>query len=375
MKKLTFILTVLVLAAGSKAFALETKMNFLAGSTALEQKAGEELTFGGAYILLDSSVSTDYFDIAGKVYYRLSSATKGEELKQKIELKKAFVKLRPFSNDALELAIGKLYSYYLPGAFFSISETYTGASRWGKTGVGLQGSWGAFSAGAALPLSETYAAFEKSWGIHAGLYCDISKFQGAENVKLKPGVSFWYDYTAATSTAPAKNDIAFTTSLLWSPKFKGFVSKVSVFTAFSYNAEPYVASSTFKNVSNYKSVGKAHFASLNTKANFSSVQVILEGEAGKCAESDFVPVYAAVQVLVPIVEHVSVKPRFLFYGAFDTADSSLSRVTFEGYPRLWLEFGNHTVSLGAVLAAKQVEDASFKFEWSIPFYYEFKFGK
>ncbi len=364
----------LLIVVGSAVFAAEAKADLLVGTTALEQDAGEKLAFGGAYVLLDASAGSDYFDVAGKVYYRLNSVAEGEKEKQKLEIKKAFVKLRPFGTQVFELAIGKLYSYYLPGAYFSLAEVYTGASRWGQTGVGLLASYGGFTAGVSLPLTESYVGFDKSWGIHAGLYADISTWAG-DVVPVKTGVSLWYDYTAATASDPALNDIAFTLSALWSPKYKGFVSKVSVFGAFTYNANPYVASSVFKNVSNYAAVGKSNFGSLNAKATIGKTQLVLEAETGKSLDSEYVPLYAGVQVLVPIVEHLALKPRFLYYGALNAADASLSRNTFEAYPRLWLTFGKQTVSLGARLAAKETDTDKYEFEWSIPLYYEIKFGK
>ena len=279
--------------------------------------------------------------------------------------------MRPFACDILELALGKLYSYYLQGAYFSLAEVYTGASRWGKTGLGFQTKFSGLSVGCAIPLSESYTAFSSSMGIHGGLAFDISTL--LQNVDLTTGASFWYDHTAATEKTSESNDFAGTLSLLWKPNFDGFVSKISLFISFSFNAEPYVANSVFKNVSNYKSVGNANFASVNMRSSFGIVQIILEGEGGYSVIGNYVTLYTGVQSHIPITEHIALRPRFFYYAALNTQDALLSRSSYEFYPRVQFTFSKHIISVGADFIYKELSPSSFSLQWSLPVYYQYSF--
>ena len=134
----------LVILACICAFPLESeslkgKTSVTVGSTILDFSE-ETLSFGGAYIVFDSLLQNDFVSVGGKIYYRWNKSTSLDSESQKLELKKAYVKIRPFSSQIFEAALGKLYSYYLPGGYFSIAEIYTGSSRWGKT-WGSMSSW------------------------------------------------------------------------------------------------------------------------------------------------------------------------------------------------------------------------------------------
>ena len=61
-----------------------------------------DIGFGGAYLLADFNLSSEYITAASKIYYRTSSAQKWSEEGQKIELKRAYVRFRPMGNNALE---------------------------------------------------------------------------------------------------------------------------------------------------------------------------------------------------------------------------------------------------------------------------------
>lgn len=371
MKK--FILSaVLVAFAASYLFAeFSVKGNLTVGSTIVES-TDDDVEFGGAYALADVSGENDFISIGGKFYYRLNATDDIEKLSQKLEIKKAFVKVRPFRNNLLEIGGGKLYSYYLPGNYFQLAEIYTGASRWGKTGVGIKSEIGGFFGGIGIPLTESYVAFTDNFGINGAAGFDFKKVNSDVPVKLSGDVVFT---RIKQKDESYENETSSTFSVNYAPSFNGTFSKINLTASYSINAEPYVASSVFKNVSNYnaENLKKANFASLNFRADIGKVQWILEGEAGHSVEGDLIPLYAGTQVLIPVIKHFDLKPRFFYYAAFDSEDSGNSRNTFEFYPRIWLTFGNWIISAGYDFDFKQDEDKDWIFEWNIPVYVEYKF--
>ena len=357
-----------------QSFSADGKMNLTLGGTPVQSEgtSGENnLSFGGAYLLFDGQLKNEWVTLGGKIYWRISEAAGAEDLAQKLEVKKAYVLFRPFSNNLFETGIGKLYSYYLPGAYFSLAEVYTGSSRWGKTGLGVKSTLGGFTFGAALPLTESYKKFSESFSINAGLSYDFSTL--AENLPLTAGATLFY-------TSP---DFSSTLSLLWKIPAAGLLKASQIFAGFSFNSEAYVSSSVFKNVSNYASVTNADFFSLNGTFNFEHLQWVIEAEAGKCVSSDFIPLYAGSQLMIPFVKWESspnnytlaFRPRFFYYAALNGADSSLSRSSYEFYPRLYLTSKKLAVSLGADLFWKEDDAGAYSFSWSLPFYVEIKYGR
>ena len=287
--------------------------------------------FGGAYLWGDIIQGNEYVTAAGKIYWRFNSLAQGEEASQKIDLKRAYIKVRPSGTDFFEIAAGKRYNYYLPGGFFNLAEHYTGSVRWGETGAGLKFEKAAFTAGLALPVTESYTAFSDSASLAAGLCCDFSSLSG--HLPFEAGFSAIQDFT--------ENDFAFSASLLFSPENFGIFSKMKIFLSYSHNSQPYVASSVFKNVSNYylSELKKADFASLNLSFKVGIVEITEEGEAGHASEGDYIPLYSGSQVLIPLTQNIALKPRFFYYAALNAEDSSLSRQSFQLYPRLWFTFG------------------------------------
>lgn len=91
-----------------------------------------ETQFGGAYIWGDIIQGNDYVTAGGKIYYRINAVKDFEDESQKLEIKRAYIKVRPAGNDFFEIGLGKVYSYFLPGSYFSLAEVYTGNNRWGK---------------------------------------------------------------------------------------------------------------------------------------------------------------------------------------------------------------------------------------------------
>ncbi len=374
--KMTFtcrnvLLTVLFLCAGIFVYADTNKTNVTVGVTPRKKSVNEEPVFGGGYLLFDSTMGNDYVTMAGKLYWRFSSAEKSDDESQKIEVKKANVKIRPFGTVLVEVAVGKLYSYALPGSYFQLSEIYTGASRWGKTGVGVQFNYAGFSGGVAVPVTESYVSFKESRGLHGGLAFDLSSI--APSVPVKIGSSVCYDFVAETKKKPEEHNWSTTFSILWAPKFNGLLKTLSIYASYSDNAEPYIANSSFKKVTNYSKVGKADFASLNIKATVGVVQLALEGEMGRSIESDYIPLYLGMQALVPIVEHLAFKPRVFYYAAVNTKDEDLSRVSYELYPRMMFTMNRHVVSAGVDFSYIEIKTDEFEWEWSVPLYYECSF--
>lgn len=373
MKKLLLVLLFALLAA--TAFA-KTKASVIAGSNIVETTESNDVPvqFGGAYTGLNITAEDDYITGSGKFYYRLNAADQWEKNSQKLDVKKAVLKIRPFGTDILEISVGKLYSYYLPGTFFQLSEIYTGSGRWGKTGVGLSFNKSGFFGGLGIPLTESYVKFSDSFGLSTAFGYDFKKVNKSIPVKL--GTDLIYSMEKQKDES-YKNDFSSTVSVLYTPSINGFISKVSVAASFSYNAEPFVASSVFKNVSNYKNTDlkKSNFGSLNTSANLGKIQLSLEGEAGHSTKGSLIPLYVGTQVVVPITEKIALRPRFFYYAVLDSQNKDDGRQTFEIYPRIWITTGNFVISAGYDFDFKQTTSADYDFKWSIPVSIEYKVAK
>lgn len=364
-----------LLSLSANVFA-KTKGSVTVGSDVIKNDTSEEgkILFGGAFTSFNITAENEYLTAGGKIYYRLNSTDSFEELGQKLEVKKIVFKVRPFGNDLFEAAIGKLYSYYLPGNFFQLSEFYTGASRWGKTGVGFEFNKSGFSAGIGIPLTESYIKFTDGFGVNGALVYDFNNLNDKVPVKLGADIIF---STAKQKDDSYEKDISSTVSVLYTPSENGFVSKISVAAAFSYNAEPFVANTAFKNVSNYKTenLKKANFGSINASANIGAVQVTLEGEFGHSVKGSLIPLYAGTQAVIPVTKNISLKPKLFYYAALDSENQAASRQTFEFYPRGTVSAGNFVISAGYDFDFKQKTESDWDFEWRFPVSVEYKIGK
>lgn len=389
MTKWTGLALGLFLASSVCAADFTTKGNILFGGTAVERTwdaafDNSNIDFGGLYLMGDFIVSTKKITAGGKIYWRVKKSDDSRDLDsdtgfaQKLDIKRAYIRFRPFGDSLLEISGGKLYSYYLTGNYFQLAEIYTGSSRWGKTGVGVKSEFAGFTLGGAIPLTESYLEFQNYRAFFLAAEYDFSHL--SEKVPLSFGASFGMEYSATekkgADTVVEKN-VYSTVSLNFKPKTDGFLSKVNVALSASFNSEPYVANSTFKNVTNYGAdhLSKSHFASVNFRGYLGPVQLLAEGEAGHSSEGSMIPLYGGAQLLIPLVEHLAFKPRFFYYAALDASDGANSRMTFEFYPRLWITAGQWIFSLGADFLHKQIAESAWRWEWSVPFYVEYKIGK
>lgn len=351
----------------------ESKSNITFGITPLESVSSENSNceFGGMYLLGDFLISLPKISLGTKIYYRINSSDSWENNQQKIDIKKAYLRYRPFANNLLEFSAGKLYSYYLPGNFFNLAEIYTGASRWGKTGIATKFDYQGFFGGFAIPLSENYTDFAKSFGVNFALGYNFAELN--KNIPIKLSSAIFFNRQSENKT-DYENDYSFSVSTQFSPNLKGFISKLSLTATYSYNAESYVSSSVFKKVSNYKTseLKSTHLFSVNYKNNFASVAFALESEVGHSLEGNMIPLYVGTQVSIPLVKHLELRPRFYYYAALDSKDSSASRQTFEFYPRFWITLKNISVSLATDFEYKQVSLSEWNLSWSIPCYAQLK---
>lgn len=412
MKKILFISIFCVTLNGFttfQAFSLEKKSDLTFGITPVQQTESSPVEFGGAYALMNATVSNDYITAGGKIYWRLSSAQTASDLSQKLDIKRAFIRWRPLGNDVAEISIGKLYSYYLKGNFFQLSEIYTGNSRWGKTGIGAKMQLDGFTVGLGLPLSESYENFADSFGVNLAFAYDFSKI--AEETPfdlLELSADFLYAWEKLSEAEKntkseqeifeAQNDFSGTISINYVPTFENpesVVSKMNLATSYSYNADPYVASAVFKNVWNYKrsDLKKAHLASVNFRSYFGPIQLIYEMEAGLSLDSNLtvteseekngmVPLYAGLQFLIPLEKSAYIdkngkqrfffKPQFFYYAAFDIGNSLKSAQSYEFYPRFYSEIENWRISAGVDFGYRQNSSQEWNWDWSIPLYVEYK---
>ncbi|MCR4742340.1 MAG: hypothetical protein K5866_05670 [Treponema sp.] len=380
MKKLAILLIISTFAGIGFAKEKVTGKVGIGGSAVEQTESSPE--FGGLYLLTDVSGGNDYVTAGGKIYYRLSISDdsndldKDESFSQKLDLKRAYIRIRPLASDILEFGIGKVYSYYLPGNYFSLSEFYTGSSRWGKTGLGVKYEDYGFTFGLALPVTESYIEFNNSWGLSGALAYNFKNLN--EQVPLIISTSFIYDHQkteAKGEETEISDDFSLTASLNFAKKFVESDFAFNTTLSYSYNAEPFVASSTFKNITNYNAKGlkKAHLISYNQSLDFSKVKITLEAEGGKSIENNWFPLYTALQTLVQITDLFSIRPRFYYYAAFNSQNSEENRQTFEIYPRIWFEGKKWLAYTGVDFAYKQTDVDVWKWEWNIPFFVEYKF--
>ena len=352
--------------------------------TPIDKDEDDNVQFGGSYLLAESTLSDDYVTLGGKLYYRLNKTDSADTESQKIEIKRAYAKIRPFGTNIFEGAIGKLYSYYLTGGYFSLTETYTGATRWGKSGLGAKTEFSGLTLGLALPATEDYTLFDEDWGLNAAIVYDFSSIN--EELPLSAGFSLWYsavgdfEVRAASSKYQdndKKNNFAECFSLNFSKKNLAFFKTFSVFAAFSHNAEPYVSSSVFKPVSNYsnKNMKSSNLFSLAFRPTIGSVKITSESEIGHSIDGSMVPFYTALQVQFPIFGCVSLKPQFGYYAAYDTSDSSKSFDTWEIYPRFMAEIGKWTITAGWDMFCKEITDSEYRWTWEVPVTAKVKIGK
>lgn len=373
-------------AAGLSAAAFDTKSLITVSLIPVEQvtESGEtKREFGGTYVQGDFALSNDKITAAGKIRYWIKpSAYSSDSLKQRMDLKRAYIRYRPFTSNLLEFSLGKFYSYYLPGNYFSLAEHYTGASRWGKTGVGAKLEYNGLTLGLAVPVTESDVKIADYFGLGSSAAYDFSKI--SKSLPLKLGANFLYTrtgpgYSAKDDiTSKADYDFSQAVSIYYAPKLSGFISRLSLALTYSRNAAPFVSSAAYKHVANYSDsdMSKSQFVSWNWRNYFGAVQFLTEGEAGHSISGDMVPFYAGTQLLIPIYEKtVYFKPRFFYYAALSTKDDDKSRRSYEFYPRAWITAGKYTISAGVDILRKEYDKDSWKWEWKAPVFVQYQVGK
>ena len=358
-----FVIAVFSLALAS--LPAQMKNNSSATFAPTNKDEEDHVKYDGAYFLAESTLSDDYATLGGKLYYRLSSAENTDEESQKLDVKRAYAKLRPFGNKLLEVAIGKLYSYYLPGGYFSLTETYTGASRWGETGVGAKTEFKGLTLGAALPVTESYVTFKKNWGANGAISYDFAEI--SKNFPLTVGADVLYSATGddnADVNSVSEKDFSECVSLNFSKRNLAFFKNFSVFAAFSHNVRPYVAHTILSPVAvvssskseQYAKVKKSNLFSLAIRPTIGKVRITSESEIGHSIEGNMIPFYTALQVYAPIFGVFAIKPMAGYYAAYDTSDSSKSFDTWEFYPRAMLEFEKWTITAGWDMFYREISD-------------------
>ena len=375
MKKFLAILS--IFSCGFFVFSLSNNTLLTFSATPIDKDENDDVQFGGAYFLAESVMSDDYVTLGGKLYYRLKATNSKSSESQELDVKRAYAKIRPFGSGILEVAIGKLYSYYLSGGYFSLTETYTGATRWGKTGLGIKSDIAGFTFGAALPLTEKYVAFSDDWGLNFGAEYDFSSIKS--DFPLKVGFSAFYGATAdgeANAFSVSEKDFSECVSLNFSKKNFAFFKTFSVFAAFSHNSEPYVANSVFKPVANYKNsdLKRTNLFSLAFRPTIGKVRITSESELGHSVEGKMIPFYSALQIYAPIFGIFALKPLVAYYAAYDTSDSKNSFDSWEFYPRFMLEFEKWTVTAGWDMFYKEISDSEYRWTWTVPITAKVKIG-
>lgn len=338
--------------------------------------------FGGTYVQGDFALSNDKITAAGKIRYWVTPSTySSDSVSQKIDLKRAYIRYRPFASNLLEVSLGKIYSYCFPGNYFTLADSYTGAARWGKTGIGAKAEYKGFLLGAALPVTESSVKIADSFGLAFAAGYDFSQIS---SLPLRLGADFSYtrtgpDYSSKDDIEDdADYDYSECVSLYFTPKLDGFISKLALTLTYSRNSSPFISSVAYKKVANYNNsdMKKSQFISWNYHNNFGAVQFLTEGEAGHSISGDMIPLYIGTQLLIPVYEKIVwFKPRFFYYSAIDTEDDDNSRHSFGFYPRAWITAGKYTVSAGVDILHKEYEKDYWKWEWEVPIFVQIKAGK
>lgn len=379
MKK-NILLLAFILAGLSSAFSAgmknDTDVTF--SVTPIDKDEEDKVQFGGSYLLVDSKLNDDYVTLGGKLYYRLNKTESKEEESQKLEVKRAFAKVRPFGNEIFEFALGKLYSYYLTGGYFSLTETYTGASRWGKTGIGVKSEYNGFTVGAAMPLTESYVAFKKDWGLNFAASYNFSSIN--KELPLTLGFDLQYGATAdgeADVNSVSEKDFSECLAANFSKRNFSIFKTFSVFLAFSHNAEPYVANSMLSPVQNRKvaDLKQTNLFSLAIRPTIGRIRITSESEIGHSVKGDMIPFYTALQVYAPIHGIFAIKPMAGYYAAYDTSDSAKSFDTWEFYPRVMLEFEKWSITAGWDAFYKKIADSEYRWTWTVPITAKLKVGE
>lgn len=376
MKKKALIIVSAICFSITFAKEVEFKGNVLWGGAIVQEDYDSPKKYGKNYLLGDFILSNEKTTVGAKIYYRIPAMENKEEIKQRMEQKRAFVRFRPFGNQFLEISGGKLYSYYLPGNFFQISETYTGASRWGENGVGVKSEINGWTFGLALPVGksskevETETSFEEFFALNGTLGYDFSKLNSNLPFKLNGTAGF-----RKTKKDDSPNyDRIYAASIYYTPKTSGFVNKIYTALTYSYNTKPFVANTALSPlvIKDKENLQLCHLVSLNYRSNFGPMNFIFEGEIGKSTKGEKVPVYAATQFLIPFTDVIAIKPRFMYYSAIDLDEYKFNRSAYELYPRIWLTYNEWIFSFGADFTKIEIAKNEWKWEWSIPFYIEYK---
>ncbi|MCR4821488.1 MAG: hypothetical protein K5873_01285 [Treponema sp.] len=363
---------------------MKNTTNLTFSLTPLEKDEGDDISFGGSYLLAESTMKDDYVTLGGKLYYRLNGTDSAESEAQKLDVKRAYGKIRPFGNSVFEIAIGKLYSYYLDGAYFALTETYTGASRWGESGLGVKSQYSGFTFGLALPLTESYVNFTDNWGLNASLSYDFSNLN--EGLPLTLGVNLLYSATAdgdSDVSSVSEKDFAQCFALYYSKKNLSFFKNFALFFAYSHNARPYVAHTVLSPVevikksssSQNKNLKQSDLFSLAIRPVIGKVKITSESEIGHSGEGDIIPFYTALQFNFPVTQIFSLKPMAGYYGAFDRENSSNSYDCWEIYPKLVFDVSRFTFTAGWDFFCKEFADGDYKWVWEIPLTAKVKIGE
>lgn len=383
MRKNLFILAGLLLALHASFAQMRNDTSLTLAVTPTKKDENDHVSYDGAYSMIECVLSDERATLGGKLYYRLKEAKSSDEEAQKLDVKRAYAKVRPFGNSFLEIAIGKLYSYYLSGGYFSLTETYTGAVRWGETGVGAKTEFKGLTLGLALPVTESYVAFSKDWGLNAA-----ASYNFAEISKNLPFI-FGFDvlYSAGGDDDEDVNnvsekDFSESVALNFSKRNFGIFSSFGFFLAFSHNVRPYVAHTVLSPVAEvsssksplYAKVKKSNLFSFALRPTIGKVRVTSESEVGHAVDGNLIPFYSALQVYFPVYGIVALKPMAGFYAVFDTSDSSNSFRTWEFYPRIMLEFDKLTVTAGWDIFYKEMSRNHFYWIWTVPITAKIKIG-
>ena len=356
-------------------FGLKNNTSLTFSVTPIDKDENDDVDFGGAYFMTESLLSDDFVTLGGKLYYRLKATDSKSNESQELEVKRAYAKIRPFGSEIFEVAIGKFYSYYLSGGYFSLTETYTGGTRWGKTGVGVKSEAKGFTLGVAVPLSEKYVAFSDAWGLNFGAEYDFSSV--FDNLPLKIGFSAFYDSVAdGKNFTPSEEDFSECVSFYFSKKSLAFFRNFSIFLAFSHNSAPYVANSILSPVANKKNaeLQTVNLFSLALRSTIGKIRITSETEVGHSIEGTMIPFYSALQVYAPIIGFLAVKPLIGYYAAYDMSNSKKSFDTWEFYPRFMLETKKWTITAGWDIFYKEISDGEYRWIWAVPITAKLKIG-
>lgn len=363
--------------------------------TPLSQEAPDTgVDFGGAYNLSHITVNTQFWSVQVQTKFKLLQANSKKDAGSGETLEKANVVLHIPLFPCFNVAGGVGFSLSADGSFFPIIEEYACGGRWGKTGLAFFYKDSSLLLGLCSPLdsaSSSYKYSERGFRMNAGACYNAGCFS----------ISAIVDYDAAgnrTVTKTPYDNLYDSSTKDWSEAvfFKLKLTQEILKEVFSIggswntipiNAIPMSSTSTIakhNDIPLYHSVNKMSafsFWSLMSTLllSYGKDFVQLEGEYAISHEKDseqgnMISIYTRGQLGLQVSRHILLKPDIMWYKVGFSSCDKECRDCLQLYPRAIYSVGKHEFSFGATFSHIEVEDSLYRWGFTIPIWWKYKFS-